>query len=207
MQIGAVIQKSWEIFKANPSKLILPYFVIVLISIGMGIVLGFIPFIGPLIGSVVGSMFWAGLYYAYLKLYRGEETVIDDVFYPIKESLVPLGIMELIKTVFISIGFILLIVPGIYLAVSYIFAELLIVDKKLDAWEALETSRKTVTKNWFEYFALLVVLMFINIIGLIPLGLGLVITVPISSMSIVSAYVSEFYGEAKGNEQPNTPVN
>jgi len=204
MRIGEVIQKSWEIFKANPGKLILPYLIVFFLSLGVEIILGFIPFFGFLLASIVNTMFLAGVYYAYLKLYRGEEPPIDDIFYPIKELPVPLGLMALIKIVFITIGFILFIIPGIYLTVSYLFSELLIVDKKLDAWEALETSRKTITKSWFAYFALVVILFFINLLGLIPFGLGIFITAPISLMAIVSAYVSEFYGEETEGKGTNS---
>ena len=195
MQIGVILQKSWEIFKENPGKLILPYFIFFLISFGSGIVLGIIPVVGALLSSVVNVVFLAGVYYVYLKLYVGRETTIDDMFYPARELLLRLATMALIKTVFIAIGLVLFVIPGIYLAVSYLFSELLMVDKKLDAWEALETSRKAVTKKWFAYFALCVVLLFINVLGLIPFGLGIFVTAPFSLMAIVLAYVAEFYGE------------
>ena len=78
----------------------------------------------------------------------------------------------------IFLGFLLLVLPGIYLAVSYTFTYPLIVDKGLSVWEAMELSRKTVTKQWFKFFGLGLVSGFFIIISAIPLGIGLFWSVP-----------------------------
>ena len=56
--------------------------------------------------------------------------------------------------VMILIGTVLLVLPGIYLAVSYQLALPLVADKGLGPWEAMEASRKTVTHKWFTFFGL-----------------------------------------------------
>ena len=192
MELEKVLRGSWQLFKENAGKLITLFLVYFIISIGTSFILGFIPILGWILSSIVSTMFLAGIYYAYLKVYRGEPAIVDDIFYPLKEVLNKLVVMSIIKIVFITLGLLFFILPGLYLSVSYLFAELLIVDKKMDSWKALEESRKRITKNWFAYFALLVVLIIINLIGAIPFGLGLIVTVPISIMAIVSAYASEF---------------
>ncbi len=208
MEIGKTLQEAWQLFKKSPGKLILIYFVFFLVNVGVGVILSFIPLVGQILSSIVGIILGAGVYYAYLKFYREGDASIDDIFFPMKQNAGELAIMAVIKSIFLFIGFILLVLPGIYLAVSYIFAELLIVDKNLTAWEALETSRKRVTKNWFVYFAFLLILLFINIIGLIPLGLGLFVTVPVSIMAITLAYVAEFCTDAEvGNGESHSSVN
>jgi hypothetical protein len=195
MQIGEVLQEAWEIFKKNPGKLISAYCVFLLINLVAGIVLRLISPIGDFLLYIVDIMVLAGVYYFYLEVYRDERASIFDIFYPIKEYFVRLLIMAFLKIVLISIGFVLFILPGIYLSVSFIFSELLIADKGFKSWGALDWSRKNVTKSWFSYFAFLLVLMFINILGLIPFGLGLLITGPLSLMAIVVAYVQKFYEE------------
>lgn len=208
MEIGKTLQGAWQLFKRNPGKLILIYFVFFLVNLGAGVVLSFIPLVGGILSSIVGIILGAGVYYAYLRFYREGDASIDDIFFPMKQNAGELAIMAVIKSIFLILGFILLVLPGIYLAVSYIFAELLIVDKNLTAWEALETSRKRVTKNWFVYFAFLLILLFINIIGLIPLGLGLFVTVPVSFMAITLAYVAEFCTDAEvDNGESHSSVN
>jgi uncharacterized membrane protein len=76
------------------------------------------------------------------------------------------------------LGFVLLVIPGIYLAISYAFVYPLVVDKNLGAWEAMELSRKTVTKQWFKFFGLAVVSAVLIILSAIPLGVGLIWSLP-----------------------------
>ena len=195
MKVGEVLSKSWGLFKENAGNLIVLFIVYFAVVFFASVVLRFVPLIGWILSTIVSTVMLAGIYYAYLKVLKGEATTVNDMFSSIKEVLGDLAVMAIIKTVFITIGFLLLIIPGIYLVVSYLFAELLVIDKKMDAWEALEESRKRITKNWFSYFALLIVLAVINFLGFIPLGLGLIVTVPLSLMAIVVAYVSEFQEE------------
>ncbi len=70
------------------------------------------------------------------------------------DRLLKLVLTYLLMSVLIMVGFLLLVLPGIYLAVSYQLALPLVADKGLGIWEALETSRKTVTHRWFTFFGL-----------------------------------------------------
>jgi len=77
------------------------------------------------------------------------------------------------------IGFLLLILPGIYLSIAYVFTLPLIVDKEMDIWDAMETSRKAVTKHWFKVFGLFILLSLIMALGALALGIGLIWAVPL----------------------------
>ncbi len=83
----------------------------------------------------------------------------------------------------IFLGFLLLILPGIYLAISYTFVYPLIVDKRLSVWEAMELSRKTITKQWFKFFGLAIVSGLLIIISAIPFGIGLIWTISMTYIS------------------------
>ncbi|MGB3138986.1 MAG: hypothetical protein WBB18_19410, partial [Nodosilinea sp.] len=52
----------------------------------------------------------------------------------------------------------------------------------------METSRRLITKKWFSFFGLLLLLFGLNILGAIPLGLGLLITIPLSVCIVTAAY-------------------
>ncbi|MEJ2671152.1 MAG: hypothetical protein P8168_02900 [Deltaproteobacteria bacterium] len=88
----------------------------------------------------------------------------------------------------IAIGMIFLIIPGIYLTVSYLFASCLVVDRRMDFWPALELSRRTVTPLWFGFFAFLLLLILINLAGALLLGIGLLASIPISFCAVTVAY-------------------
>ena len=90
------------------------------------------------------------------------------------------------------IGFVLLIIPGIYLAVAYSMAIPLLVEKNMGIWEALETSRKTINKCWFRMFGLYVVVMVLIILALLPLGIGLIWAVPLVNVVMGVVYRNLF---------------
>ena len=100
-----------------------------------------------------------------------------------------------IMMIMIIIGLVLLVIPGIYLGYAYMFAMPLIVEKKMGAWHALETSRKAVTKVWFRFFGFVWLLILINIVAAIPLGLGWIWTLPWSVLAFAMVYIKMFGAE------------
>jgi len=126
---------------------------------------------------------------------RGEPIDFKSIFnyYHLTGKLALAGILIYIMTM---IGFVLLILPAIYLSVSYAFTLPLIVDKNMDVWAAMEHSRKTVTKHWFKVAGLMGLLSIIMFIGAIPLGIGLIWTVPLMFITMYGlAYPVMFEGD------------
>ncbi len=106
--------------------------------------------------------------------------------------IVPLLLTTLLLYVLVAIGFVLLIIPGIYLSVSYTFALLLVIEKKMGIWEALETSRKAVTHRWFSLFFFWIILSVIMMISAIPIGIGLIWTIPMGCIAYGIMYRNMF---------------
>lgn len=69
----------------------------------------------------------------------------------------------LIGQIMVALGLIVLIIPGIYLAVSYMFAPLFGVFGGLDFWKSLESSRKLVLQNFWKFLALFLILVSMNL--------------------------------------------
>lgn len=92
----------------------------------------------------------------------------------------------------IYLGMILLLIPGIYLAVAYLLAIALVVERGLSPWQALEASRKAITQHWFKVFGLLIVLGLIIIVSAIPLGIGLVWSIPLMVVAMGVLYRTIF---------------
>lgn len=90
----------------------------------------------------------------------------------------PAFIAGLLSTLLTYVGLILLIIPGIYLAIGYCMTMPLIVDRNLPPWQALEASRKAVTKRWFQFFGLLFVVGLLVFLSALPLGIGLIWSLP-----------------------------
>ena len=79
---------------------------------------------------------------------------------------------------FIVLGFLLLILPGIYLSIGYAYAMLLVLDKDMSPWQAMEVSRKVIHKIWWKMFGLYVLVGLVMFLAAIPLGIGLIWCVP-----------------------------
>jgi len=114
---------------------------------------------------------------------RGENIEYKSIFnyYHLTGKLALAGILIYILTI---VGFMLLILPAIYVTVSYAFTIPLIVDKNMDVWAAMEHSRKTVTAKWFKVAGLMGLLTIIMILGVIPLGIGLVWALPLMFVTL-----------------------
>jgi len=91
---------------------------------------------------------------------------------------VPLVGATLLMYLLVFVGICLLVLPGIYLAFAYSMTVPLMVERGLSPWEAMETSRKAVTKHWFALFGLYLVTGLIILVSMVPLGLGLIWTLP-----------------------------
>lgn len=88
----------------------------------------------------------------------------------------------------ILIGFILLIIPGIILGILFAFVGYLVIDKGLGPIEAIKESVRITKGNRLQIFLLGLALFGINLLGLIALIVGLLVTVPVSFLAMVHAY-------------------
>lgn len=108
------------------------------------------------------------------------------------DKTVPLFLTVLLMSLLISVGIMLLVLPGIYLAIAYVFALPLVVDKGLSPWQALEASRKAVTHSWFKIFGIMILLLFFVWVSMLPLLLGLIWSLPFSFVAMGMIYRTLF---------------
>ena len=92
------------------------------------------------------------------------------------------------QIILIGIGLLLLVLPGIYLIVGYGLTLPLILDRKMSAWEAMETSRKAIHKVWWKVAGAFFLMSCIYMVSTIPLGIGLIWTVPMFAVLIGVVY-------------------
>jgi len=133
-------------------------------------------------------VFYGGMYYFYLKKIRGQPAELGDAFAGFSLAFLPLMLASIVSSLLTTLGLLLLILPGIYLAVSYAFVYLLIIDHKLEFWCAMEVSRRVVTAQWWRVFGLMILGGIIAILGILGLIIGVFITMPILIGAIAYAY-------------------
>ena len=94
------------------------------------------------------------------------------------------------------LGFIVAMVPAIYLTISWMFSLPLIIDKQIDFWAAMGASRKMVGKHWWLVFGLSLVCGLINIAGMLACCVGIFISLPVVFGAKMYAYESIFSAPA-----------
>ena len=188
IDIGSAVSRGWALVMANLP--VLAGATVLVWAIGVG--LGFVPIIGWAVGVLLGSVMHAGLLYMFIRRIRGEHVELGDMFAGFNIALVPLILAGLIVGALTAVGFILCILPGIYLAVGYIFVLPLVIDKKLDFWPAMEVSRQVVHRRWWSMFLFALVMVLIVCAGALLCGVGLIIAMPVVFAATMYVYEDLF---------------
>jgi hypothetical protein len=213
LDVFGCLGRTFELWKANFLPLVGMTFVVVLILM----VLGVIPILGSIVNLVFAGAFYGGLYYFYLGKLRGEPREFADGFAGFTRALGPLILANLL-TVFLSLaaaavllapwaiflfmatqagnrpnpmliaGMIVCMLPLIYLGVSWAFTPILVIDKGLGPWTAMEVSRRVITKYWFRVFFTIFLGGILAALGLIGLVVGIIFTMPLAFGAMVCAY-------------------
>jgi len=177
------ISQGYDVFKQNIGGFVL----YTLVYFGVSIALAFIPLVGSLSAAALGSALSAGLFMAARKIKNGETVEFSQFFDGFKLG-APIFLVGLIVQILTAVGLLLLIIPGIYLAIAYAFASMFVTFHGMDFWPAMEASRKVIGKNWFGMLGFFLVLGLINVGGVLALGVGLLVTFPITLCAVYVAF-------------------
>jgi serine/threonine protein kinase len=150
---------------------------------------------GPLLG---------GMYLYFLKLIRGERPTLETVFSGFTTCFLQLFVGNLVMTLLVGLGFVCLILPGIYLSTAWLFSLVLIIDKRMEFWPAMELSRKVITKHWWKFFGFAICLFLLKLTGIVMCIVGFFIAGPIVHAAFLYAYEDIFGANApvKGGVTP-----
>lgn len=177
------ISQGYDVFKQNIGGFVL----YTLVYFGVSMALAFIPLVGSLSAAALGSALSAGLFMAARKIKNGETVEFSQFFDGFKLG-APIFLVGLIVQILTAVGLLLLIIPGIYLAIAYAFASMFVTFHGMDFWPAMEASRKVIGKNWFGMLGFFLVLGLINVGGVLALGVGLLVTFPITLCAVYVAF-------------------
>lgn len=97
-------------------------------------------------------------------------------------------VASILYFIIVTVGFILLIVPGIIWAIKFSFFPYFIVDRKMGAIEALKASGRVTKNTRWNLFLFCILLGLINLAGFIVLGIGLFFTIPITIIALAFVY-------------------
>lgn len=96
-----------------------------------------------------------------------------------------------------SVGMIFLgMIPMVYLAIAWTFTFVLVIDKGLGPWTAMEVGRRLVTRQWFRVFFTLLLGAIVAMLGVIGLIIGVFFTIPLLFGTLLYAYEDLTGGKA-----------
>ena len=148
------------------------------------------------LGAPVYMILISGLNKFFLKLIRGEQAGVGDAFSgfgPMTGQLILLG---LVANTLCLIGYALCVIPGIFLQVAWLFSVVLVIDRQMDFWDAMELSRKMVCKHWWLVFGFFIVYSLVVVAGIIACCVGILVTMPIGIAAMLYAY-ENIFGESQ----------
>lgn len=178
--------RGWEIFIKNIGHYVGFTAIFVSTYLINSLIARGIPAGDSILNLITAPPLTAGIYIAFYKSLKNKFNFNN--FFEGFNHFIPLLIYSILSSVLIIAGVFALIIPGIYLSVAYSFSIFFIVFHNLNYWQAMEFSRKLITKKWWSFFGLFLVLGILNALGLMLLIIGVLFTLPFSYAVIYAAY-------------------
>ncbi len=104
----------------------------------------------------------------------------------------------------VTIGFVLLIIPGVYLIARYGFFINALVDRKCGISEAFQYSSRITTGNRLHIVLLLFLAMIVSWLGALAFGVGLLFAYPVIFFAWAVAYRWMQFGNRAAMDHPGT---
>lgn len=210
-RLGDYISRGFTLMGRNPGGFI-GFFVVLLL---INIVLAVIPIIGTLISVVISPALSMGPYIVANKVDRNEATEFGDFFkgfdrlWPLFLTSLLTGLVVLASILpgmivmfsggisafdgpesptMLWLGILLILIPAVYLGVSYVFAPLFVWFYEMEPWPAMEASRKIVSKQWGLMLVFLIAIALIAASGVILLVIGFLYTAPAMICALYAAF-------------------
>jgi uncharacterized membrane protein len=196
--IRSAVDFGWETFKKRPWFFVGSSLVILLIYLAVDTVTGVVDgaltdaadkpsAIGSVVNLVLGTFISMGVAAFYLNAHDSPDTVsLSSLWHP-QPFWKYLG-ASILTGIAIVLGFILLIVPGIIVLLMLMFVTFIVIDRELGPIEAMKESKRLAHGHKWALLGFLLVLALINLLGVLALGVGLLVSIPVSSLAFVHAY-------------------
>jgi len=142
--------------------------------------------IGSIVTVVVGYLINAAFVRGALHEVDGQRPSLGSFFrFTNVANVILAGILVGVVT---AVGLILFVIPGLIVGFLSWWTLQFVIDRHESAIEGFRSSFRAISSQAGRVFLLALALIGINILGAIPLGLGLLITVPVSTIASTYAY-------------------
>ncbi|MDR7418126.1 MAG: DUF975 family protein [Armatimonadota bacterium] len=192
--VGEAVRFGWDVAKRHIGFFVL---VIIISLVVAGVVDGvqaatkktapFLSFLFGLASIVVGQVLGIGYTRISIKFADGLTPELADLWsgYPLFFKYLLTG---LLYAIIVAVGLVLLVVPGVILAVRYSLSTYLVVDRGLGPMDALRASAELTQGARWRLFLLGLVLLGIIVLGALALVIGLLWAAPTALVAAAFAY-------------------
>jgi len=190
--LGAVLGEGWEAYKANFGMIFVGFLIYLVIAAILGNI--------PLVPIFVLPHIMVGYYIMCLKAVRGQETPeLGDLFKGFS-LYVPILLANILIGLGVFLGVLLLIVPGIILAMMWALTFFMLSDDVLEVeagaknkdqiggYDSMKASAELMSGWKLKVFLYSIVIGLIVVSGVILLGVGVLFTAPLGMMAFASMY-------------------
>ncbi|NLG56189.1 MAG: hypothetical protein GX542_11180, partial [Rhodococcus sp.] len=139
-----------------------------------------------LIGAIVGVLIQAAMVRGALHELDGNKPALGSFFQ--FSNVAAIFIAAILVAVMTTIGFILLIIPGIIVLFLTWWTMQFVIDQDQDAITAIKSSFSTISQNAGTLILLALALVGINIVGALLCGVGLLVSTPVTLIASTYAY-------------------
>lgn len=178
VKIGAALSAGWSAFMRRPWYLLglmFSFMAIFVLSLGNAIV------------TALAYIVYGGYLKAFIKHFRGGKIEFDDIF-SLDNRWISFAFLAIIKLILLTLGFICFVIPGVYFAVRWMFAEMLVIDKGMKPVEALRASSKMTEGIWWPLFLFVLAMAVLSILSVLVLVVGVFIFAIIALFAYIKVY-------------------
>lgn len=186
LSIKSSIKFGWEQLQDNLKFVYVGFIILFLTSV----ILNSLGDIGAILGMLATMYLGFGMLKGLIQIANGKKPELGLLKETQLEEFIYYVVIVILKTIAVVFGMALFVVPGIYLALRFSLVEYLYVDKKLSISETFSQSGVHTKGKKLKLFGYMIVIVLLNILGAIPFGLGLLITVPVSAVATTHFYKS-----------------
>lgn len=183
IQLTEGLKNAWGVFSKAPEVFVGIAFALLALSI----TLAGLPIVGAFLGLLISALGPACIFLAAEEGYQKDAASFHslEVIPTIFPQLLALFV---VKAVLIGLGFFFLILPGIYLTVTLVFAELYVVVERKTFLEALKASHSLASRNLLGVLGMGIILGALACSGALLVGLGLLVTVPLALLTLHAVF-------------------
>ena len=225
IDVGACVKRGFDLTKRNFGMILLVGVVYFAVYMGFSILCGIMTgvavpalqssssessgammtftFILQIISTIFSLYLGLGITRIGLNFVSGKEVTIGQMFGEADKLPRMVG-ASILYYAMVIIGCLLLIFPGIYLALRFMYYQMAIVDRNMGVMESLTYSSSLTTNNRLNLFLLGLLSFAVMIAGLLALFVGIFFAMPVVWLGWIVAYRWMQYGRRAAEDHPGT---